>query len=187
MGRDRARPPALRAAVGDAILVSGGCVCCALRGDLVDALRDALARRDAGALPPFGRIVLETTGLAEPAPILHALFADPELADAARARRRHDGRRRGQRRRDPRARPESARQIALADRLVVAKTDLWPEAERAARFAELDRALRALNPVAPILDGAAGEFSAGGFPRHVRAAAGRAGRPSGRRGRRASR
>ena len=65
---------------GDAILVNGGCVCCALRGDLIDALRDALARRDSGALPRFGRIVLETTGLAEPAPILHALFADPGLA-----------------------------------------------------------------------------------------------------------
>ncbi len=119
---------------GDAILVNGGCVCCALRGDLIDALRDALARRDSGALPPFGRIVLETTGLAEPAPILHALFADPGLAtrlvlagvttvvDAVNGAATVG------------ARPESARQVALADRLVVAKTDLWPQAERAARL-----------------------------------------------------
>ena len=148
---------------GDAILVSGGCVCCALRGDLIDALRDALARRDSGALPPFGRIVLETTGLAEPAPILHALFADPELAtrlvlagvttvvDAVNGAATVG------------SRPESARQVALADRLIVAKTDLWPQAERAARFREAAAALRALNPVAPILDGAAGEFSATEF------------------------
>jgi G3E family GTPase len=148
---------------GDAILVNGGCVCCALRGDLVDALRDALARRDAGALPPFARVVLETTGLAEPAPILHALIADPELAarlqlagvttvvDAANNAA------------TVAARPENARQIALADRLVVAKTDLLPQAERAARFGQAAAALRALNPTAPILDGAAGEFSAAEF------------------------
>ena len=133
---------------GDAILVAGGCVCCALRGDLVDALRDALARRDAGALPPFGRVILETTGLAEPAPILHALAADPQLAarfappgvttvvDAVNGLVTLG------------AHAESGRQIALADSLVVAKGDLVGEGERAA----LAEALRALNPVAPILD-----------------------------------
>jgi G3E family GTPase len=148
---------------GDAILVNGGCVCCALRGDLIDALRDALARRDSGALPSFGRIVLETTGLAEPAPILHALFADPQLAirlvlagvttvvDAVNGAATVG------------ARPESARQVALADRLVVAKTDLWPQAERAARLKDVTAALGAINPLAPILDGAAGEFSASDF------------------------
>jgi G3E family GTPase len=148
---------------GDAILVNGGCVCCALRGDLIDALRDALARRDCGALPRFGRIVLETTGLAEPAPILHALFADPGLAtrlvlagvttvvDAVNGAA------------TVAARAEGARQVALADRLVVAKTDLWPQADRAARFQDATTALRALNPVAPILDGAAGEFLASDF------------------------
>ena len=147
---------------GDAILISGGCVCCALRGDLVDALRDVLSRRDEGTLPAFGRIVLETTGLAEPAPILHAMLADPELAarlafagvttvvDAVNGVATA-------------GRPESARQIALADRLVAAKTDLVPAPERAARFAELSAALKNLNPVAPILDGAAGEFSPGDF------------------------
>ncbi len=148
---------------GDAILVSGGCVCCALRGDLIDALRDALARRDSGTLPPFGRIVLETSGLAEPAPILHALFADQALAtrlvlvgvttvvDAVNGAATVADR------------PESARQVALADRLVVAKTDLLPQGERVERFRRVTAALRALNPVAPILDGAAGEFSARDF------------------------
>jgi len=148
---------------GDAILINGGCVCCALRGDLIDAVSDVLARRDAGALPPFGLIVLETTGLAEPAPMLHAVIADPELAvrlalggitavvDAVNGAA------------TVAARPESARQIALADRLVVAKTDLLARGERAARLAELGAALRALNPVAPILDGAAGELAAADF------------------------
>ncbi|RBP16159.1 G3E family GTPase [Roseiarcus fermentans] len=147
---------------GDAILVSGGCVCCALRGDLVDALRDALARRDDGRLPPFRRIVLETTGLAEPAPIVHALFADPDLAarlslagvttvvDAVNGAATA-------------ARAESARQIAFADRLVLAKTDLVPAALRAARVAEASATLRRLNPIAPILDGAAGELAPADF------------------------
>ena len=148
---------------GDAILVNGGCVCCALRGDLIDALRDALARRDSGALPRYGRIVLETTGLAEPAPILHALFADPGLATRlvlAGVTTVVDGVNGAA---TVGARPESARQVALADRLVLAKTDLWPQAERAARLRDVTAALRAINPVAPILDGAAGEFSAPDF------------------------
>ncbi len=148
---------------GDAILVSGGCVCCALRGDLVEALGGVLDRRDQGALPPFDRIVLETTGLAEPAPILHALFADPDLAirlelhgvvavvDAVNGRATLA------------ARLEAARQVALADRIVVAKTDLVAEATRGARLAKLSGALAVLNPVAPILDGAAGEFPAAEF------------------------
>ncbi len=147
----------------DAILVSGGCVCCEMRGDLLDALRDGLERRDAGLLPPYPRIVLETTGLAEPAPILHALFADQTLAtrlslagvttvvDAVNGAA------------TAAARPESGRQIALADRLVVMKSDLLPRAERGARLADLSVALRGLNPVAPILDGAAGEFGPADF------------------------
>ena len=148
---------------GDAILVSGGCACCALRGDLVDALRDVLARRDDGALPPFRRIVLETTGLAEPAPILQVVIAAPDLVawlapggittvvDAVNGAATLG------------ARAESARQVALADRLVVAKTDLLAEGERAARLAELDAALRSLNPVAPIFDAAAGDIRPADF------------------------
>ena len=131
---------------GDAILVNGGCVCCALRGDLIDALRDALARRDSGALPPLRRIVLETTGLAEPAPILHALFADPDLATRlvlAGVTTVVDGVNGAA---TVGARPESARQVALADRLVLAKTDLWPQAERAARLRDATAALRASIP-----------------------------------------
>jgi G3E family GTPase len=147
----------------DAILINSGCVCCALRGDLLEALRYALVRRDSGALPPFGRIVLETTGLAEPAPILHALIADPALSsrlrlagvttliDAVNGRATLS------------ARPESARQVALADRLVIAKSDCLPAFERGERLAELRSALRTLNPMAPMLDGAAEEFGAAEF------------------------
>ena len=59
------------------VLLASGCVCCTLRGDLPDELRDLLSRRDRGEIPGFGRVVVETTGLADPAPILYTLLADP--------------------------------------------------------------------------------------------------------------
>lgn len=148
---------------GEVISLNSGCLCCTLRGDLVDTLRDLIARRDAGALPPFSRVILETSGLADPAPILLALGADQLLATrfrlagvttlvdavnglASLARHR-----------------EAERQAALADRIGLAKSDLLPAVERAARLADLRGALRALNPVAPILDVAAGELGAEAF------------------------
>ena len=69
---------------GDVILLSSGCLCCALRGDLVDALRDLAARRADGRIARFKRIVIETSGLADPAPVLHAIMADLELASRYR-------------------------------------------------------------------------------------------------------
>jgi G3E family GTPase len=59
--------------------LSSGCLCCTIRGDLIDTLTDLLARRDAGSVKSFDRIVIETTGLADPAPILHVLMMDPLL------------------------------------------------------------------------------------------------------------
>ncbi|WP_158812638.1 GTP-binding protein [Methylocapsa sp. S129] len=145
---------------GDVILLSSGCLCCSLRGDLVDALHDLAARRDAGRIAPFNRIVIETSGIADPAPVLRAIMADPELAlryrlagvvtlvDAVNgaATLQNIG--------------ESMRQVALADRLAVTKSDLLAAADRPDRLKALTKSLRALNPVAPILDIAAGEFRA---------------------------
>jgi G3E family GTPase len=101
-----------------------GCLCCTIRGDVVLTLEDILRRRDAGSVPPFERIVIETSGLADPAPILHALMSDPGLSerlvlagvvttvDAVNGL-------------DTLARqPESVKQVAVADRLVLTKTDL---------------------------------------------------------------
>ena len=59
------------------VLLPSGCLCCALRGDLADELRDLIARRDAGEIPPFRRVVVETTGLANPAPIVFTLLSEP--------------------------------------------------------------------------------------------------------------
>ena len=59
------------------VLMKSGCVCCTLRGDLADELRDLLGRRDRGEIPPFRRVVVETTGLADPAPIVYTLLSEP--------------------------------------------------------------------------------------------------------------
>ena len=144
---------------GDVILLASGCLCCALRGDLVDALRDLAERRDEGRIAPFNRVIIETSGLADPAPILAVLMADAlahryrlagvvTLIDAVNGAT------------TLRQSPEAARQAAFADLLAVAKSDLLAAAERAPRLAALEAMLRALNPGARILDAAAGELSA---------------------------
>jgi G3E family GTPase len=101
-----------------------GCLCCKLRSDLVETLSEILARRDAGTVPAFERVVIETSGLADPAPILHALMDDAglserlRLADVVTVVDAVNGF-------DTIARqPEAVKQIALADRLVLSKTDL---------------------------------------------------------------
>jgi G3E family GTPase len=135
----------------DVAVLAGGCTCCTVRGDLVAALRELHRRRVAGRVPAFRRVVLETTGLADPAPVLFTLVGDPALrhkftagsviatfdaVNGARQIARY---------------AECRRQVAAADRLVVTKTDLVEPAE-AARATAL---LRRLNPAARIVDGRA--------------------------------
>lgn len=108
---------------GDVVLLSSGCLCCTVRGELVDSLRRLAARADAGELA-FDRVVIETTGLADPAPILHTLMAEGDIV----ARYRLDGivttvdAVNGAATLD--AQPESVKQAAVADRIVLTKTDL---------------------------------------------------------------
>lgn len=135
---------------GDTVLLNAGCLCCTVRGDLARAL-DGLWDRVLGG-QAVRRVVVETTGLADPAPILHTLMSDPRLArrfvldgvvtlvDAATGAATLD------------SQPEALRQAAVADRLVLSKTDLVPEPQ----VATLAERLRALNPVAPILTAVAG-------------------------------
>jgi G3E family GTPase len=128
------------------IVLDSGCVCCTLRGDLQDELRDLLARRARGELAPFRRVVVETTGLADPAPVLSTLVGEPLLrhhyaveavvttvdaVSGAATLDRH---------------PESVKQAAVADTLLVTKADTAAPADVAA----LEARLRALNPVAPV-------------------------------------
>ena len=86
----------------DMILLSAGCLCCTVRGDLIATLEDLLRKRDNGRIAPFRRVIIETTGLADPGadPARGAL--SPLSLHALRPRRRGHGRGRGERRRDPR-------------------------------------------------------------------------------------
>lgn len=129
------------------VLLKSGCVCCTIRGDLKEALMRLHGRRQRGEVPPFARLVIETTGLADPAPILATLLADPMLrhhfrlgnvvtvVDAVAGEQ------------NIAAYPESLRQAAAADRLVVSKIDI----AGAGSVARLRDRLAALNPAAAII------------------------------------
>jgi G3E family GTPase len=135
------------------VVLNNGCVCCTVRGDLARLLGE-LAGAGGGAAggAKFDRIVIETTGLARPAPVIQTFFLEPEVAarcaldgvvalvDAAHAAR-HLGAP------DAEGRPsEAAEQIAYADRIVLNKTDLVPPAQLAA----LEARVRAINALAPL-------------------------------------
>jgi G3E family GTPase len=144
---------ALVAASEDTLVsLSTGCLCCTVRGDLAETLLDLHRRRDAGTVPRYARVAVETSGLADPTPILHALMTDRAVAathrlhsvvalvdtvHGAAALVRH---------------PEARRQAMLADRLLLTKTDLAPPA--AAR--DLAKRLRMLNAAAPVLSAVEG-------------------------------
>jgi G3E family GTPase len=138
------------------VLLQSGCLCCTLRGDLVDALESLLRDLDNGRVA-FRRVVLETTGLADPAPVLQTAMAHPYLV----MRYRLDGvitvvdALNGAATLDQHM--EAVKQVAVADRIVLTKTDLIDTAERRNAKERLVTRLRALNPAAPILDAAANE------------------------------
>jgi G3E family GTPase len=131
------------------ILLSAGCLCCTVRGDLIATLEDLLRRRDNGRIGPFRRVVIETTGLADPAPVLHAVLYHPYLSmryaldgvvtvvDAVNGLATLD------------AHEEAVRQAAVADRIVIAKTDL---ADGAAGLPALKERLAILNPGAVLIE-----------------------------------
>jgi len=106
------------------VLLDSGCLCCTVRGDLVDSLRDLFLKRVKGELPEFSRVLIETTGMADPAPIVHTLMSDPILA----ARYRLDGvvctvdAVNGESSLDHHK--EAVKQAAMADRLLLTKLDL---------------------------------------------------------------
>jgi G3E family GTPase len=139
--------------IGDNMVVlQSGCLCCTMRGDLVDALETLLRDLD-NRRCKFRRVLLETTGLADPAPVLHTAMAHPYLllryrldgvvtvVDAVNGEATLD------------AHAEAVKQAAVADRIVLTKTDLADTSQRERIVARL----RALNPAAPILDAAKGE------------------------------
>ena len=130
------------------VLLASGCVCCTLRGDLTDELLDLLGRRTRGEVPRFRRVVVETSGLADPAPILATLMSEPVVqhhfepgtvvttVDAVNGLRQLERQR------------ESLKQTAAADLLVVTKLDLV----EIGTVAALETRLHDLNPAATVLE-----------------------------------
>ncbi len=133
-------------AIEDAVLLKNGCICCTVRGDIADTLELLWQRRESGALPPFRRIAIETTGLADPAPVAHALLAETDASYACRL----DGivttvdALHGAAQLD--RQPEARRQVAMADRILLSKTDL----ASAADIASVEARIAALNARAPV-------------------------------------
>jgi G3E family GTPase len=131
----------------DMVLLQSGCLCCTIRGDLVTTLQGLYLRRVKRQIIEFDRVIIETTGLADPAPILHTLMTDPVVV----ARYRLDGvittidAVNGEGTLD--RQPESVKQAAMADRLLLTKSDLVEQdgAE------SLVRRLCDLNPGAPVI------------------------------------
>ena len=133
----------VRESADETVLIGNGCLCCVSRSDLQETLRKLVIDRDRGDIPDFRRVVIETSGLADPSPILQTFATDRALGDtfhvdvmltAADAATGLDTLARSS---------EARRQAILADRIVITKTDIASGEELAAR-------LRALNPGASI-------------------------------------
>lgn len=132
----------------DTVLLPSGCVCCQIRGELKTALLDLYERRARGLLPPFTQVILETTGLADPSPILSTLLHDRQLqhhftqgtlvtlVDAEHARIQAD------------AQPEWLAQVTAADKLLISKGDRVTETDKTA----MQRWLQQINPLAELSD-----------------------------------
>ncbi|MBB5275765.1 G3E family GTPase [Rhizobium rosettiformans] len=138
----------------DAVVeLSDGCLCCTVRGELVDTLAELIDGMQTGKIKPLSRIVIETTGLADPAPVMQSVMGHPAIAqhfdldgvvtvvDAVNGLSTID------------TYPEAYKQVAVADRLILTKQTLAD----AGTIAAITQRLLALNPRAPITDGDAAE------------------------------
>lgn len=144
------------------ILLPNGCLCCSIRGDLVDTLIDLYQKRQRGEVPEFDHVVIETSGLAEPTPITEVLIAELGVrscyklagivttVDAVNGMDTLD------------AHEQSVKQVALADRIVITKSDLQVEQR------ELCERLTGLNPGCELLRAA--EVDAGALLRPLQQA-----------------
>ncbi len=145
---------------GDSIIeLSDGCLCCTVRGELVDTLANLMDAMQTGRIRPLKRVVIETTGLADPAPVMQSIMGNPIIAtnfdldgvitvvDAVNGLQTLDNH------------EEARKQVAVADRLIVSKTGI----AGAAPQARLESRLRALNPRAQILNADSDEAGRAGI------------------------
>ncbi len=142
----------VEAADDDVFEMASGCLCCTIRGDLVDTLIRLIERRDTGEIKAFDRVVIETTGLADPAPVLHTIMNHPYLlqryrlegvitvVDAYNGPATLD------------AQPEAVKQVAVADRIVLTKADLLVGVPGENQLFAIVGRLRKLNPAARLLE-----------------------------------
>ncbi|MFN3509584.1 MAG: CobW family GTP-binding protein [Allorhizobium sp.] len=137
-------------ASNDAVVeLSDGCLCCTVRGELVDTLAELIDGMQTGKIKPLSRVVIETTGLADPAPVMQSVMGHPAVAqhfdldgvvtvvDAVNGLSTID------------TYPEAYKQVAVADRLILTKKTLADDHA----ITTLTQRLRSLNPRAPITDG----------------------------------
>ena len=149
----------VESAIENTLLLENGCICCSIRGDLVDTLLDLFRKADAGEIPRFDRILIETTGIADPVPIVRTLDDDPVAADHCRLDRVAtvvDG---VQGLRQLFGHDEVAAQVAIADIILVSKSDLADPANTE----RLRDALANINPSARILSLAHGAVEPDSF------------------------
>jgi G3E family GTPase len=140
---------------GEIVVMANGCLCCTVQGDLEGVVGQLYGKRDRGEVPSFDRLVIETTGLADPAPIMQLLLAKPLIVDhfaldavIATVDALHGARQLREHR-------EAVNQAALADRIVVTKTDLAD----AGIVAALEHEIAAINPGADIFRFPQADFS----------------------------
>jgi G3E family GTPase len=140
--------------------LSAGCLCCTIRGDLINTIADLLIKRDRGEIKAFDRLLIETTGLADPAPVLHALMRDDLLVQRLRLEgviTVVDGVH-GWATLD--VHPEAVKQVAVADRIVLTKLDLLNGVEGEDKMFAIIGRLRKLAPGARLLTTHRGEANA---------------------------
>jgi G3E family GTPase len=120
------------------IELSTGCLCCTVSGDLVDTLRDLIVRRERGEVRQFNRVIIETTGLADPVPVIQALMTFPvarryrlnevvttvDVVNGSATLDQH---------------PEAVKQVAVADQIILTKSDLLPNETAITRVREINR------------------------------------------------
>lgn len=145
---------------GNVFEMSSGCLCCTIRGDLVDTLEDLAARREAGSIKAFDRVIIETTGLADPVPVLQTLLGHPGLlaryrlenvvtvVDSVNGLSTLN------------AHKEAVSQVAMSDRVVVTKTDLLHGIKGEDMLHAIIARVRKLAPAARILSTHRGEATA---------------------------
>ena len=138
----------------DTILLNNGCLCCTVRGDLVETMHRLHVQQHDGQIPEFNRLIVETTGLADPAPILHTMMSDQFLI----SRYRLDGvvtvvdAHHGMSQFDQQF--ESVKQAAVADRIVLSKVDVTEPED----IVKVKERLTTINPAAPIIECEHGEI-----------------------------